>query len=161
MTSKGVAGQGAAANSGAMMEAPRSYPARPILAASIALFRDGRVLLGERARAPGQGLFSLPGGVVELGENLEAAVRREVHEETGLEIEITGFVRHHEVISRDEAGGVQRHFVVAVFVGRSAQGEPRLSEETLSFRWADPVTLDGLPLTDGLADIVAAARRML
>ncbi|WP_245443361.1 NUDIX hydrolase [Labrys okinawensis] len=161
MTLKGVARQDVAANSVTMTEAARSYPPRPILAASIALFRHGKVLLGERARAPGQGLFSLPGGVVELGETLEAAVRREVREETGLEIEITGFVRHHEVIARDGVGAVQRHFVVAVFVGRSAQGEPRLSEETLSFRWADPSTLDDLPLTDGLADIVAAARRML
>lgn len=144
-----------------MTEAPRSYPARPILAASIALFRGGRVLLGERARAPGQGLFSLPGGVVELGESLEAAVRREVREETGLEIEIRSFVRHHEVVIRDGAGAVQRHFVVAVFTGRADHGEPRLSEETLSFRWADPVTLDGLPLTDGLADIVAAAAEMM
>lgn len=144
-----------------MTEAPRSYPARPILAASIALFRNGKVLLGERARPPGQGLFSLPGGVVELGENLEAAVRREVFEETGLEIEISAFVRHHEVIARDETGAVQRHFVVAVFAGRSEHGEPRLSEETLSFRWADPVELDSLALTDGLADILVAARKAL
>src|ERR1700761_8105482 len=106
-----------------MQDASRSYPSRPILAASVAIFRDGKVLLGERARSPGQGLFSLPGGVVELGETLEEAARREVREETGLEVEISGFVRHNEVVYRDEAGAVPRHFVIAVFAARSSKAE--------------------------------------
>jgi 8-oxo-dGTP diphosphatase len=144
-----------------MTDASRSYPARPILAASVAIFRDSKVLLGERARSPGQGLFSLPGGVVELGETLEEAARREVLEETGLDVEIAGFVRHNEVVYRDEQGAVHRHFVIAVFAARAGQGEPVASEETVSFRWADPVTLDGLPVTDRLADIVAAAKAVL
>ncbi len=144
-----------------MTDASRSYPARPILAASVAIFRDGKVLLGERARSPGQGLFSLPGGVVELGETLQEAAVREVREETGLEIEIAGFVRHNEAVYRDEDGRVHRHFVIAVFAARAGRGEPMPSEETLSFRWADPVTLDGLPVTDRLADIVGAAQAVL
>ena len=144
-----------------MTDASRSYPARPILAASVAIFRHGKVLLGERARSPGQGLFSLPGGVVDLGETLESAARREVREETGLEVEIAGFVRHNEVVYRDENGAVHRHFVIAVFAARAGQGEPQVSEETVSFRWADPATLDGLPVTDRLADIVAAAQALL
>ena len=139
----------------------RSYPSRPILAASVAIFRNGKVLLGERARSPGGGLFSLPGGVVEAGELLEDAARREVREETGLEIEIAGFVRHNEVIHRDKGGAVHRHFVIAVFAAQAGEGEPRLSEETRSFCWADTQTLDGLPVTDGLGDIVAAARRLI
>ncbi|CAM5763650.1 NUDIX hydrolase [Labrys miyagiensis] len=144
-----------------MTDASRSYPSRPILAASVAIFRDGRVLLGERARSPGQGLFSLPGGVVELGETLEEAARREVREETGLDVDIVGFVRHNEVVYRDKDGVVHRHFVIAVFAARSPEGEPEVSEETLAFRWADPATLDGLPVTDRLAEIVAAARALL
>jgi 8-oxo-dGTP diphosphatase len=144
-----------------MTDASRSYPARPILAASVAIFRNGKVLLGERARSPGQGLFSFPGGVVELGETLEEAAKREVREETGLEVEIAGFVRHNEVVYRDENGAVHRHFVIAVFAARAGQGEPQVSEETVSFRWADPATLDGLPVTDRLADIVAAAQALL
>jgi ADP-ribose pyrophosphatase YjhB (NUDIX family) len=125
------------------------------------MFRDGKVLLGERARSPGGGLFSLPGGRVEAGETLEEAARREVREETGLAVEITGFVCHNEVIHRDEAGEVHRHFVIAVFAGKAGPGEPRLSEETLSFRWADPSTLDGLPVTDRLGGIVEAAQLLL
>jgi ADP-ribose pyrophosphatase YjhB (NUDIX family) len=66
----------------------RTYPTRPYLAVSAAIFRDGRVLIVRRGRAPSQGIYTLPGGGVEVGETLEAAVVREVREETGLEIEL-------------------------------------------------------------------------
>ena len=64
----------------------RTYPTRPYLAVSAAIFRDGRVLIVRRARPPAHGLYTLPGGGVELGETLEQAVIREVREETGLDI---------------------------------------------------------------------------
>src|SRR5215471_7149694 len=65
----------------------RRYPDRPFLAASAAIVRDGKVLVVRRARPPAGGLFSLPGGVVEVGETLHEAVAREVREETSLTIE--------------------------------------------------------------------------
>src|SRR5271167_3596603 len=65
----------------------RTYPTRPFLAVSAAIFRDGRVLIVRRARPPAHGLYTLPGGGVEVGENLHQAVAREVREETGLAIE--------------------------------------------------------------------------
>jgi ADP-ribose pyrophosphatase YjhB (NUDIX family) len=58
----------------------RLYPARPILAVSVAVFREGRVLVGRRARPPMAGRFSLPGGVVEVGETLVEAAARELYE---------------------------------------------------------------------------------
>ena len=64
----------------------RTYPTRPYLAVSAAIFRNGRVLIVRRARPPAHGLYTLPGGGVELGETLEGAIIREVREETGLEI---------------------------------------------------------------------------
>src|ERR1700689_4375459 len=68
-------------------ERSRTYPTRPYLAVSAAIFREGRVLIVRRARPPAHGLYTLPGGGVELGETLEEAVAREVREETGLEVE--------------------------------------------------------------------------
>ena len=62
----------------------RTYPSRPILAASIAVFRAGRVLIATRTKPPGAGVWSLPGGLVEAGETIEEAVRREIWEEAGV-----------------------------------------------------------------------------
>ena len=78
----------------------RLFPARPILAVSAAVFRDGRVLIVRRARAPLIGHFSLPGGVVEIGETLAEAVARELMEEVGVSAEIIGFNRHLDAIAR-------------------------------------------------------------
>ena len=95
----------------------RLFPARPILAVSAAVFRDGRVLIVRRARAPLIGHFSLPGGVVEIGETLAEAVARELMEEVGVSAEIIGFNRHLDAIAH-EGGRVRTHFVIASFVAR-------------------------------------------
>ncbi len=138
--------------------ADRLYPARPILAVSTAVFRDGRVLIARRARAPWAGAFSLPGGVVEVGETLVEAARRELIEEVGVEAEITGLVRHVEPIHR-EGGRVKAHFVIAVMKGRWLAGEPRLSDEVSEIAWIDPLDLADRPTTPELADILAQAAR--
>jgi len=136
---------------------PRHYPDRPYLAVSAVIIRDGEFLAVRRARAPMQGLFTLPGGGVETGESLAEAVAREVQEETGLTIEPIALAGHREVVTRDDTGRVQRHFVILTFAARWAAGEPRLNEELLEARWMRPAGLRDLPTTEGLAEIVAAA----
>jgi 8-oxo-dGTP diphosphatase len=138
-------------------DAPRAYPARPFLAVSAAILRDGRILLVRRARAPGRDLFSLPGGVVEAGETLAEAVIREVHEETGLTVEPVRLAGHREVIVRDADGRVERHFVILAFACRWRAGEAAPSEEVAEARWVAPDEIAGLATTGGLADIIAAA----
>src|ERR1700727_2246366 len=96
----------------------RTYPTRPYLAVSAAIFRDGRVLIVRRGRAPARGLYTLPGGGVELGEPLEAAVIREVREETALAIELVDLVGFRQAIARDAEGRVERHFVILPFAAR-------------------------------------------
>jgi 8-oxo-dGTP diphosphatase len=140
---------------------PRAYPNRPFLAVSAAVVRDGRILLVRRARPPGRGLFSLPGGVVEAGETLKQAVAREVHEETGLTIEPVALAGYREAIVRDAAGKVERHFVILPFASRWVAGEAAPSEEVAEARWVAPQELAGLKTTEGLADIIAAAMRHL
>jgi 8-oxo-dGTP diphosphatase len=139
----------------------RSYPARPVLAASVAVFRDGRVLLAARGREPMRGVFTLPGGAVEAGETLVEAARRELFEETGLEIGEPAFVTHEEVILRDRGGAVERHFVICVFAVSLDHGDPAPSEEAIEFRWADPAGLGDLPTTPGLDTVLARAREKL
>ena len=107
----------------------RIYPVRPVLAVSAAVFRDGKVLLVRRARAPALGLFTLPGGGVEAGETLAEAIVREVAEETGLAIEPVAIAGHREVIARDPEGRVERHFVILAFAAHWRAGEPVLNAE--------------------------------
>jgi 8-oxo-dGTP diphosphatase len=135
----------------------RTYPTRPYLAVSAAIFRDGRVLIVRRAQPPAAGLYTLPGGVVEVGETLAEAVVREVREETGLAIEPQALAGHRDVIVRDAAGRVERHFVILPFAARWTAGEIVLNEELAEARWLLPAELSALATTDGLADIVAGA----
>jgi ADP-ribose pyrophosphatase YjhB (NUDIX family) len=138
-------------------DSARTYPTRPYLAVSAAIFRDGRVLIVRRGRPPAHGLYTLPGGGVECGETLEEAVIREVREETGLEIAPLALIGFREAIGRDAAGKIERHFVILPFAARWVAGEIALNEELAEAQWRRPDELAGLKTTDGLAEIVAAA----
>jgi 8-oxo-dGTP diphosphatase len=135
----------------------RTYPTRPYLAVSAAIFRDGRVLIVRRARPPAHGLYTLPGGGVELGETLEQAVIREVREETALDIVPVDLVGFRQAIARDTDGRVERHFVILPFAARWIAGEIALNEELSDAHWLEPAELSGLKTTEGLAQVVAAA----
>ncbi len=135
----------------------RSYPERPYLAVSAAIVRDGKILVVRRARAPAHGLYSLPGGVVEVGETLEEAVTREVREETGMTIEPVALAGFREAIVRDADSRVERHFIILCFAARWRAGEVLLNEELDEARWLEPAELATLPTTAGLAQIVAEA----
>lgn len=143
------------------MSDERTYPARPLLAVSAAVFRDGDVLLVRRAGSLAAGLFTLPGGAVETGETLAQAVEREVREETGLAIAPVGLAGHREIIARDAFGRVERHFVVLAFAAHWRAGAPSLNDELVEWGWFDPAAVAALPATDGLAPIVEAAAALL
>lgn len=139
----------------------RTYPTRPFLAVSAAIFRDGKVLVVRRARKPALNLYTMPGGVVEAGETLAEAVAREVREETALEIEVLTLAGHREAVMRDAQGRVERHFVIMCFAARWIAGEPVLNEELDEAHWLAPSEISGLRTTDGLAEIVASAAEIL
>jgi len=139
----------------------RKYPPRPYVAVSAAVFRDGRVLIVRRAQPPAAGLYTLPGGVVELGETLVEAAIREVREETGLEIEPLSLVGYRQVIARDVDGRIERHFVILPFAARWRAGAITLNEELAEARWLSPSELSDLATTEGLAEIVNLAREKI
>ena len=138
--------------------APAVHPRHPQLAVSGAIFRDDKVLLVRRARSPGKGFYSLPGGRVEFGESLHTALHREVDEETGLRIEIVGLAGWREVLPTTGGGG---HYLIMSFAARWAAREVVLNDEHDDFRWLSPEGLGDLKLTGGLQDVIAAARRLI
>jgi 8-oxo-dGTP diphosphatase len=139
----------------------RTYPRRPYLGVSVAVFRGGRVLLARRARPPFAGVFSLPGGLVEVGETLEAAARRELREEVHVDARIVAFNRHVESIDRDSAGKIRHHYVIASFVGEWIAGEAKPGPEEGEAVWVEPARLAGLDCTPQLLGVVQAAQRAL
>jgi ADP-ribose pyrophosphatase YjhB (NUDIX family) len=134
-----------------------SPPSRPQIAVSAAIFRDGRILLVRRARSPGKGLYSLPGGRVEFGESLHMALHREVAEETALTIEIVELAGWREVLPT--AGG--GHYLIMSFAARWVAGEPVLNDELDDFSWRSPDAWGDLRTTEGLPGIVQSARRLI
>ena len=107
-----------------------------------------QVLLVRRAQEPLKGEWSLPGGAVELGETLQAAICREVQEETGLVVETIDVVEAFDRISEDAEGRIRFHYVLVDFLCRVVGGTLSCASDALEARWADADQLDGLtPLT--------------
>ena len=135
-----------------------SPPQHPQLAVSAVIFRDDKVLVLRRAKSPGNGFYSLPGGRVEFGESLLTALHREVDEETGLRIEIAGLAGWREVLPGTGGGG---HYLIMSFAARWLGGEPRLNYENDDFKWLAPDGLGDLKVTGGLQEVIDAAGRLL
>ena len=133
-------------------------PSHPQLAVSAAIFRDDKILLVRRAKSPAKGFYSLPGGRVEFGETLHAALRREVREETALEIEIAGLAGWREVLPGTSGGG---HYLIMSFAARWIAREPVLNDEHDDFKWLAPDHFGDLKLTGGLPEVIRAARGLL
>ena len=134
-------------------------PSHPQLAVSAAIFREDKILLVRRARSPAKGFYSLPGGRVEFGESLHAALHREVDEETALKIEIIGLAGWREVLPGTSGGG--GHYLIMSFAARWSSGEPVLNEELDDFRWLSPNALGDLNLTAGLPEVIRLAWGLL
>ena len=118
------------------------------------IFKRGRVLLVERGKEPLKGYWSLPGGLVETGERLEAAVCREVLEETGLTVKPLYLAEIFERIMHDDEGRVEYHYVLADYVCKVVSGAPLASDDASSVDWFRVDRLDGLLLTAGTREVI-------
>ncbi|MEJ1157844.1 NUDIX hydrolase [Prosthecomicrobium sp. N25] len=133
---------------------------RPVLGVSVSVWRGDEVLLVRRGREPSKGLWSPVGGKVEFGESLEAAARREVAEETGVDCEILGFSTLRELIMPDGAGGVRGHVVLAVFGARWLAGEARAGDDADAVAWVAADRLEDRPLVAGVVPYILGTRRL-
>lgn len=133
----------------------------PTLAASVAVFRDGSLLLGRRTAETAHGRWTLPGGRVESGERLADAALRELFEETGVVADLCGAADIVEFIETGEDGVARIHFVIVAFAAIWRSGEPQPGPGIDAVCWVDPLTLGGLLVTEGLAEVVRKAQALV
>ena len=139
------------------MNSDRRYPVRPILGVGALIFEADSILLVERGREPLKGLWSLPGGVVEAGETLDQAVRREILEETGLTVDPVRVFEIFERIMRDEEGRPEYHYVLIDYICQVTAGTLAPADDVSGAEWAAQQTLDGYRLTEGTRDVIDRA----
>lgn len=128
--SDAASGQPAAAPS------PRAYPDRPWVGVGVVVWRDDRVLLVRRGKPPREGQWSLPGGAQHVGETVFETARREILEETGLDVTSLEVITVVDAITRDAAGAVQYHYTLVEVSAAWTGGEAVCGDDALDARWA-------------------------
>jgi len=136
----------------------RCYPKLPVVAVSAAVMANGRLLLVKRAHEPGQGQWSLPGGVLELGETLGAGLIREVREETGLLVEPGLLLGVFENILRDGEDRVSYHYILIDYLARAAGGVLAVGSDALEVAWVPLDRVRAYPLTPETGRVVELVR---
>jgi 8-oxo-dGTP diphosphatase len=139
----------------------RRFPAHPIVGVGGVVIHNDRVLLGKRAHEPLMGEWSLPGGAVEIGETLEAAVARELFEETGLHVEVGPVIEVFDRITRASDGCVEFHFVIVDYLCSVVRpGELQPGSDVEALQWARENELSAYRLTDKALSVVSDAFAM-
>lgn len=127
---------------------PRRYPGAPLVGVGVAIYNaQGQVLLVQSGKASRAGTWGLPGGLIDLGESLIDAAKREVMEETGLSVNIGGLVTTFEPIIRDAEGKVEYHYVVLEYWAHYLGGEAIAQDDAVATAWVDSANLDAYALT--------------
>jgi ADP-ribose pyrophosphatase YjhB (NUDIX family) len=132
----------------------REYAGHPMVGVGGIVLNEGKVLLVKRGKQPGYGKWSIPGGMVELGETLSEAIKREVLEECGIEIELADVVAVLERVIRREDEKVRYHYVLVDFLGYWKGGDLQPASDILEARWADPAEMETLEMTERTQQVV-------
>ncbi|MBC7113132.1 MAG: NUDIX hydrolase [Candidatus Methanomethyliales bacterium] len=113
----------------------REYPERPLVGVGVILVKDRQILLVKRGHEPNKGLWSIPGGLIKLGETAKEAAIREVKEETGLEVSIGAVAGVFDVIIRDGSSKIKYHYVIIDYFGEVIGGILRAGTDVIDARW--------------------------
>src|ERR1041385_4980973 len=138
----------------------REYPQHPMVGVGGVVLHEGRVVLVRRAHPPLRGEWSLPGGLVEVGESLAAAVRREIREETGLRVRAERVIKVLDRITRDHRKRVRFHYVLVDFLCYLESGVLRASTDVSDARWVKQQELAKYRLRQATLRVIDTAFRL-
>lgn len=135
----------------------RVYPARPMVGVGALIYdREGRILLVKRKFDPNKGRWAFPGGMLEVGETLAEAARREAREELSVEVKLGGVFQVVDEIIKDAKGRVRYHFVTVDFLATLPRSGAKieLNEESEGFEWCRPEEVEAMDVSDNIRSVV-------
>jgi len=135
----------------------RDYPDRPLIGVGAVIVENDRAVIVRRAHEPLKDEWSIPGGVLEVGEALRSGAAREALEETGLVVEPGEVIEVLDRIVRDVSGRIQFHYVLIDFLCRRVSGELRAGGDASEVRWISRGELDSFPIADSASVVIRKA----
>ena len=139
------------------MTTNREYPDRPVVGVGGVVICDGRALLIRRGSPPMIGQWSIPGGVLEVGETLLDGVRRELREETSVEVRVLDLIEVFERIELDSGGKPRYHYVILDYLCEVSAGEARAGSDVTEVAWAPAAELKNYSLTPTATRVIMRA----
>jgi 8-oxo-dGTP diphosphatase len=135
----------------------REYPERPIVAVGGVVIHEGRVLLIRRGQPPLEGRWSIPGGILEIGETIAAAIGRELKEEAGVTVRVLGLIEIYEKVLRDADNRPQYHFVILDYMCEFVEGVATAGGDVTDAEWVSEGELEKMHLTSAALRVVKKA----
>lgn len=135
----------------------RTYPERPIVAVGGVVIHESRVLLIRRGKPPLEGRWSIPGGLLEVGETIAQGIERELREETGVKVRVADLIEICEKVLRDEENEPQYHFVILDYVCEFVEGTAKAGGDAADVVWASEQQLESLELTEAASRVIGKA----
>ncbi len=138
----------------------RLYPDHPVVGVGAIILRSGSILREKRGNEPARGRWTIPGGVVEVGESLKQAVKRETEEETGLKLEKAELLDVVDQVHLDSQGRIEYHYVIIDYIVE-ASGDPKAASDAADLRWVQLEDVEGYDLTPSFRRFFVKNRKKL